>query len=216
MVSAMDEEQQNGQASLIRGEQRPEQPETGQSTPEQAKAQTGQAAAQARRVGFGLSRTAGGGVSRRTKDMHRRAALEYAKCGNKAEALRRAGASPVTARSKQKRTFDRIARDPDAARLLQRGQITEARMAAKLSMLLDAERKTVDGDGCVVSVPDNAVQLRAAELCLRLGKYIKDGEDPSAVLVVVMQQIVPLVMPFVPEDRRPALAAAVQAYGQAR
>lgn len=154
------------------------------------------------------------GVSRRVREMHARAAAEYAKCGTMCTALKRAGASDATAHHHQARTFRRIANNPDNARLLAKGKVTEARLGRKLGALLEAERKTVDGDGCVVTVPDNAVQLRATELCLKLGKYLKDGDDGGQVLVLVMQQLVPVIMPFVPVERHAELAEAVQAFGQ--
>jgi hypothetical protein len=142
--------------------------------------------------------------------MHRKAAELLPVVGSKRRALLEAGASPSTAIKSQTRTFRSIAANPENARLLAKGKISETRLANKLSSLLDAQ--TVAGKDAV-SVPDNVVQLRTTELCLKLGKYLKDGEDAQQVVVMVVQQIAPIVLKYVPQEHHAELATAIEAYG---
>ena len=138
-------------------------------------------------------------------------AIGYAKTGSKRKALLMAGASKSVAEKQGCRTFRTIARNPDNARLLQKGKISEIRLGRKLSELLDCQ--TVAGKDAL-SVPDNAVQLRATELCLKLGKYLKEGEDANQVVILVVQQIAPILMKYVPEEHHAALAQDIETYGQ--
>lgn len=151
------------------------------------------------------------GVSQAVEIMHHKAAIGYAKTGSKRKALLMAGASKSVAEKQGCRTFRTIARNPDNARLLQKGKISEIRLGRKLSELLDCQ--TVAGKDAL-SVPDNAVQLRATELCLKLGKYLKEGEDANQVVILVVQQIAPILMKYVPEEHHAALAQDIETYGQ--
>ena len=148
------------------------------------------------------------GLSPAEAEMHKRAIAALPTAGSKRKALLLAGAAESTATTQSTRTFKRIARNPENAEFLARGKINEARLGKKLSALLDATILTKTG-----TVPDHAVQLRTAELCLKLGQHLKPGDDTNQVIMSVMQQIVPLVMPFVPPERHAELAEAVQAYG---
>lgn len=153
------------------------------------------------------------GLSQKINERHKAAAAAYVELGNMSQALKLAGAPPNACTKNQTRTFRRIARNPECQALLQKAKkkITDRRLAEKLSKLLDA--KIIAGkDG--VELDDNAVQLRATELCLKLRGFLKDERDTEAVVVVVMQQFAPIIMEFIPAERRPELAAKLAAIAQ--
>mgnify|MGYP007034156573 CR=1 FL=1 len=127
----------------------------------------------------------------------------------RSEAVRAGGLSNQTALHAASRTTNAKGVQEEIRRLCSKAGISDKRVFAKVGDLLDAE--TIKGKGEVCA--DNAVQLATAQLCLRLKGYLRDEHDSGQVLVVVLQQIMPVIMPFVPEDRRGDLLRQLKAAG---
>jgi hypothetical protein len=76
--------------------------------------------------------------------------------GSVTKAMKAGGYAQSTASKQQRRTMKAILGRPESKALLQRGKISDQRLAGKLSSLLDAQ--TVAGKDAV-PVPDNSTQL---------------------------------------------------------
>jgi len=134
------------------------------------------------------------GVSEAVSLQRVEAAIDFAQHGNKAAACRKAKLFTTNST----RTFKSMERDPATKEILKRGNITKNRLGQKLSTLLDAN--TVTGKDCV-TVPDNSVQLRTAELCLRLGGWLANPDD-NAKLVQWTETVCNTIIVQLPTEKQ--------------
>lgn len=98
-------------------------------------------------------------------------------------------------------------------RFIGKAKVSDQRLAEKLSSLLDAQ--TVKGKDNI-SVDDNPTQFATAELFLKLKGYLRDDKDAARVTVIIIAEFMPLVMPFIDENKRGDFAAKLEEFRASR
>ena len=108
------------------------------------------------------------------------------------------------------RTMNATGVQDEIKRLMAGSGVQDQDVFNKLKSLMDAQ--TVAGKDCV-SVPDNRVQLSTSELFLKMRGFLKDDRDATQVIVVVWQQLSPLIAPYIMPDKRDELMAVLEQKG---
>lgn len=125
------------------------------------------------------------------------------------EHCRAAGYRETIAGHQARRTIETEGTQEALKKFLPLTQVDDQRLADKLSGLLDAT-KLVGKEGR--ETDDNAVQFATAELFLKLKGYLRDEKDVQRVVVVVANEFMPIMSPFVDENKRGEFMAALEAF----
>jgi len=122
--------------------------------------------------------------------------------GSKAEAMRQAGYGEKTATHQQGRVFGDPRVQKEIGRLLIGAGIDDKLVASRLRESLDAMEmhfyRDAPGPDCVA----HDVRLEAQKLYWQLTGRLKDKPDVNVVAVAWTEQIVQVVIKYVPADRR--------------
>jgi hypothetical protein len=144
-------------------------------------------------------------------EKRRRAAVAFvgeAK-GNKTKAMRQAGYTDATAEHHQDRVFDDPRTQGEIRRLLDAADLSDSNLVTKLKALTTSEVTHFYKDEAVANCSDNKTRLEAVRLALELRGHLRKHIVVDQVVTLIVDDIVPVILQFVPEDKRAECSDAI-------